>query len=96
MVANQMMFGNYVVAGHNYKNKKMFGKLSGIKKGDKIELTDIEKGRTITYEVYYRFVVNPEDTACTSQKTGGRKEMTLITCTNYGTQRLIVKAREIL
>ena len=59
------MFGNYVIAGHNYKNKKMFGKLSGIKKGDKIELTDIEKGRTITYEVYDMFVVNPEDTACT-------------------------------
>ena len=74
----------------------MVAQLSGIKKGDKIELTDIEKGRTITYEVYDRFVVNPEDTACTSQKTGGRKEMTLITCTNYGTQRLIVKAREIL
>ena len=86
--------GNYVIVGHNYKNKKMFGKLADIKIGDKIELTDL-KGRTITYEVYDKYKVAPEDTACTSQKTEGRKEVTLITCTNYGTQRLVVKTREV-
>ena len=86
--------GNYVIVGHNYKNKKMFGKLSAIKEGDKIELTDL-KGRTLTYEVYDKYIVQPEDTSCTSQQTNGKKEVTLITCTNYGTQRLVVKAREV-
>lgn len=86
--------GNYVIVGHNYRNKKMFGKLSEIKIGDKVELTDLE-GKTISYEVYDRYVVSPEDTACTSQNTKGNKEITLITCTNYGTQRLVVKAREV-
>ncbi len=86
--------GNYVIVGHNYKNKKMFGKLSKINKGDKVELTDL-KGRTVTYEVYDTYVVSPEDTKCTSQKTNGKKEITLITCTNYGTQRFVVKAREV-
>lgn len=85
--------GNYVIVGHNYRNKKMFGKLSEINNGDKIELTDLE-GRTLTYEVYDKYIVEPEDTSCTSQETKGKKEITLITCTNYGTQRLVVKARK--
>ncbi len=85
--------GNYVIVGHNYKNKKMFGKLSSIKLGDEIQLTDLT-GRTLTYEVYDMYKVSPEDTSCTSQRTDGKKEITLITCTNYGTQRLVVKARE--
>ena len=71
----------------------MFGKLSEINNGDKIELTDLE-GRTLTYEVYDKYIVEPEDTSCTSQETKGKKEITLITCTNYGTQRLVVKARK--
>ena len=86
--------GNYVIVGHNYKNKKMFGKLSGIKNGDVVEITDLT-GRTVKYSVYDKYKVSPTDTACTSQKTNGNKEITLITCSNYGTQRLVVKAREI-
>ena len=86
--------GNYCIVGHNYKNKKMFGKLADIKNGDIVELTD-NSGKTIKYAVYNRYVVNPEDVACTSQLTNGNKEVTLITCTNYGKQRLVVKAREV-
>lgn len=40
------------------------------------------------------YKVEPDDVACTSQLTDGKREVTLITCSNYGTQRLIVKARE--
>lgn len=86
--------GNYVVVGHNYKNKKMFGKLPDIQIGAIVELTDLT-GRTLKYEVYDKYIVQPEDTSCTSQKTGGNKELTLITCRTYGTQRQVVKAREI-
>lgn len=86
--------GNYVIAGHNYKNKKMFGKLSQIKVGDICEITDLT-GTTLKYKVYDTYVVDPDNTYCTSQLTDGKKEITLITCTNYGKQRLIVKAREI-
>lgn len=86
--------GNYVIVGHNYKNKKMFGKLSSINIGDEIEITDLT-GRTLKYQAYDKYKVDPNDTRCTSQKTNGKKEVTLITCTNYGTQRLVVKAREI-
>ena len=86
--------GNYVIVRHNYRNKKMFGKLAQIKKGDICELTDL-MGRTIKYKVYDTYIVNPDDVACTSQETGGRKEITLITCTNYGQQRFVVKAKEV-
>ncbi len=86
--------GNYVIVGHNYKNGKMFGKLSGIKIGDTAELTD-NSGRTVTYQVYDTYMVDPYDVSCTSQRTNGKKEITLITCNSTGSQRFVVKAQEI-
>lgn len=86
--------GNYCIVGHNYKSKKMFGRLSEIVSGDIIELEDVNKN-VVKYSVYDKFTVDPTDTSCTSQLTNGRREVTLITCTNYGTQRLVVKATEI-
>ena len=85
--------GNYCIVGHNYKSGKMFGKLSQINNGDIVKLTDLS-GNTVNYKVYNKYVVYPEDVSCTSQITNGLKEMTLITCTNGGKQRLIVKCRE--
>lgn len=86
--------GNYCIVGHNYRNDKMFGKLSSIKNGDIVELTDL-KGRTIKYKVYNQYIVIPADTRCTTQITNGKKEVTLITCTNSGKERLVVKCRAI-
>jgi len=48
---------------------------------------------TLKYYVYDKFIADPYDTRCTSQLTNGEKEITLITCYNKGTQRLVVKAR---
>lgn len=87
--------GNYCIVGHNYKSGKMFGNLPAIAIGDIVELKSLLTGETVKYEVYDRKVINPTDTACTSQLTGGRRELTLITCKEYGTQRLVVKAKEI-
>lgn len=86
--------GNYCIVGHNYRNGKMFGRLHELVNGDVVELEDLT-GRKIKYQVYNKYIVEPTDTSCTSQLTNGRKELTLITCTNYGTQRLVVKCREI-
>ena len=85
--------GNYCIVGHNYRNGKMFGRLHELENGDIVELEDMT-GRKLKYEVYYKYIVEPTDTKCTSQLTNGRRELTLITCTNYGTQRLVVKCRE--
>ena len=86
--------GNYCIVGHNYKSGKMFGKLSMAEIGDQVILSDLS-GRKITYSIYNKFKVDPTDVSCTSQRTNGKREITLITCTNYGKERLVLKAREI-
>lgn len=86
--------GNYCIVGHYYESGKMFGKLHKLNNGDTAELTDLS-GNTVTYQVYNKFIVEPTDTKCTSQLTNGKRELTLITCTNHGKQRLVVKLREI-
>lgn len=86
--------GNFCIVGHNYKNSKFFSKVPTLESGDIIEITDIA-GNTINYLVYDKFVVSPDDVACTSQLTEGKKEITLITCTNDTKQRYIIKATEI-
>jgi len=84
--------GNLCIAGHNYKNSKFFSKVPNLQLGDKIEITDLS-GRMLTYTVYDKFIVNPDELECTSQLTNENKEITLITCTNDNKQRHIIKAR---
>lgn len=86
--------GNYCIVGHNYRNGKMFGRLHELVNGDIVKLEDLT-GRILTYKVYNKYVVKPTDTRCSSQLTNGKKELTLITCTNYGKERLIVKCRQV-
>jgi sortase family protein len=89
--------GNYCIVGHYYENGKMFGKLHKLKNGDKAKLTDLS-GNTVTYQVYDKKVIEPTDVSCTSQMLARDmqiRELTLITCTNGGKQRLVVKLREV-
>ena len=86
--------GNLCIAGHNYRNKRFFSKVPTLKEGDIIEIKDLS-GKTLKYKVYTNYVVDPNDTSCTSQITNGEKRVTLITCTNDSKQRVIVQAREI-
>ena len=86
--------GNLCIAGHNYRNSKFFSKVPKLENGDIVEITDLG-GNTVTYAVYDKFIVNPDELECTSQLTGGRREITLITCTDDNKQRYIIKAREI-
>ncbi len=86
--------GNFCIVGHNYRNTKFFSKVPTLVVGDKVELTDLT-GRTITYEVYDKHTVDPNDTRDTTQLTGGKKEITLITCTDNSEQRVIVKCKEV-
>jgi LPXTG-site transpeptidase (sortase) family protein len=62
--------------------------------GDTIEIMDLT-GTTVTYEVYDNHVVDPTDVSDTTQKTNGKREITLITCTNDSKQRVVVKATAI-
>lgn len=86
--------GNYCIVGHNYRNTRFFSKVPNLVVGDTFTLTDMT-GRTITYQIYDKYTVDPTDVSCTSQLTNGTKEVTLITCTNDSKQRVIVKSRAI-
>ena len=86
--------GNFCIVGHNYRSDKFFSHVPKMSIGDLIEITDLNN-RTLEYKVYDKYVVDPADTACTTQRTNGQKEITLITCTNDSKQRVIVKAREV-
>ena len=86
--------GNLCIAGHNYRNSKFFSKVPKLEIGDEIEIKDLT-GRTITYSVYDKFIVKPDELECTSQLTNGKREITLITCTDDNKKRHIIKAREI-
>lgn len=86
--------GNFCIVGHNYRNSRFFSKVPNLETGDIIEITDLS-GKMISYKVYNKYQVDPTDVSCTTQLTNGRKEITLITCTNDSKYRVVVKAREI-
>ena len=92
--SNPNEVGNFCIVGHNYRNSKFFSKVPTLENGDIIEITDLE-GRTLRYSIYNKYEVVPEDLSCTSQLTNGKKEITIITCTNDSKMRVIVKARAV-
>lgn len=85
--------GNFCIVGHNYRSNKFFSHVPDLSIGDRIEIKDLN-GQTIVYKIYDKYVVQPDDVSCTSQRTNGLKEVTLITCTDDSKLRVIVKARE--
>ena len=87
--------GNYCIVGHNYRNSRFFSKVPTLVNGDTIQITDFADNSTVEYAVYDKYVVDPTDVSCTSQNTDGRREITLITCTDDSSQRWIIKARAI-
>lgn len=87
--------GNVVLAGHNRLNNTMFGKIDKLENGDIIELTDSQMV-TVKYQVFDKYVIDPNDIDCIFPIEENTREVTLITCTNRDKNRLVVKAREII
>lgn len=88
--------GNFCIVGHNYRNSRFFSKVPTLEEGDSIEITDLlGKNKSITYKVYTKYEVDPTDVSCTTQLTNGRREITLITCTDDSKYRVVVKARQV-
>lgn len=87
--------GNCVIAGHRggalgtfFKNLHLLGN------GDIIELTDLN-GRIHKYEVYDSFVVEPTQMEVTYNNDPYDRTVTLITCEDNGTKRLIIKGKYV-
>lgn len=86
--------GNLCVVGHNYRRKGVFfSDVPDLSIGDIVEIKDLSQ-RTIEYEIYDIHTVIPNDRSDTTQYTNGKREVTLITCTDDNKQRVIVKCRE--
>ena len=60
--------------------------------GDNIFLLS-SKGNAQVYKVYDTYIVDETDMSCISQETNGEIELTLITCADDNTKRLVVKCR---
>lgn len=86
--------GNYCIVGHNYRNQLFFSKVPTLEVGDTFTISELS-GREVTYKIYDKYTVEPQNVSCTSQLTGGKKEVTLITCTDNSEFRYIFKAREM-
>ena len=86
--------GNFCIVGHNYRNKRFFSKVPTLENGDIIQITELS-GKVTLYKVYNKYQVEPDDVSCTTQITNGKKEVTLITCTDDSKHRVVVKASEI-
>lgn len=87
--------GNCAIAGHRGGVLGLFfKKLHLLENGDIIELTDLN-GRIHKYEVYDSFVVEPTRMDVTYNNDPYEKTVTLITCEDNGTKRLIVKGKYV-
>ena len=84
--------GNTVIAGHNYRNGQFFSNLKKLSVGDKINVTDYE-GNKLTYTIYNKFETTPEDASFYQRDTNGKPEVTLTTCTDDSSARLIIFAK---
>ena len=85
--------GNVVIVGHNYRNGVFFSNNKKLSKGDKIYITDLNKNR-IAYTIYNIFETSDTDTKFYNRNTDGKREITLSTCTDDSSARLIIEARE--
>ena len=84
--------GNSVIIGHNYRNGLFFSNNKKLNIGDKIYITDND-GNRVTYSIYNKFETTPEDTSFYQRDTGGIPEVTLSTCTDDSSARLIILAK---
>ena len=84
--------GNTVIIGHNYRNGLFFSNNKKLKVNDKIYITD-NSGNRLTYTIYNKFETTPEDTSFYTRDTNNKPEITLSTCNDDSSKRLIIFAK---
>lgn len=85
--------GNTTIVGHNYRNGLFFSDNKKLQKGDTIDITD-QSGKTITYLIYDIYMTTPSDAEYMERDTEGSREISLSTCNDDSSKRLIILARE--
>lgn len=87
--------GNCSIIGHNYEDDRFFSKLGELSKDDVIYIKEKE-GKKIVYSVTEKKEISANDISCLEQNSNGKRQVTLITCTNVKNKRLIVKCEEFV
>lgn len=85
--------GNTVIIGHNFRNGTFFSNNNRLSIGDEIYLTDLE-GTRIKYTIYKKYITGTDDFDYAVRDTNGKREVTLSTCTDDGSERIIIWAEE--
>lgn len=85
--------GNLVLIGHNYKSGAHFGDLDKLSVGSELFLTNTKTGERIRYEVYQVKHIAP-DAFSALKSYHGEAGLTLMTCRNNGTNRLLVRCEQ--
>ena len=83
--------GNFCIAGHNYD--EIFANLKDLEVGDEFYIEDIE-GIIQDYKITEILEVEPTDLTAL-MPVSGKIEVTLITCKEEATKRLVIKAERI-
>lgn len=78
-----------VIGAHNYT--RHFGKLSLMKTGDQVHLTDMD-GKLWSYELVTMEILDADDL---EELTKGEYPLTLFTCTYDGTRRIVLRFDQI-
>lgn len=84
--------GNTLIIGHNYRNGQFFANNKNLSIGDKVYITDLS-GKRLAYTIYDKFETTTEDTEFITRDTNGAREISLQTCTDDGSLRLIILAK---
>lgn len=84
--------GNTLIIGHNWRNGQFFANNKNLSIGDKIYITDLS-GQRLSYTIYDKFETTTEDTEHITRNTNGAREISLQTCTDDGSMRLIILAK---
>lgn len=85
--------GNTTIVGHNYRNGTFFSDNKKLAEGDKIYITD-NAGTKIEYIIYKTITTSPEDSSYLDRDTAGKREISLLTCTDDTKSRLVIFAKE--
>lgn len=85
--------GNTVIVGHNYRNGLFFSNNSKLAIGDKVTIKS--SNETVDYIIYKMYYTTPDDASYMKRDVEeGVREISLSTCNNDSSQRLIIWAKE--
>ena len=84
--------GNICIAGHNYDNSLFFSKISTLSQNDEIYIFD-NNGTQYTYLVYAIYEVTQSNLSPIFDYEANEKTLTLVTCNNLNSNRIILKAK---